>query len=35
LELKAAAKLLNEREKIVLNNESVRISSKIAVVFCR
>jgi len=33
LDLKAAAKLLNERENIVLNNGSVRITSKIAVAY--
>jgi hypothetical protein len=33
LDLKAAAKLLNEREKIVMNKGSVRISSKIAVAY--
>jgi len=31
LDIKAAAKLLNEREEIVLNKGSARISSKIAV----
>jgi len=33
LDLKAAAELLNEREKIVLNNGLARISSKIAMAY--
>ena len=33
MDLKAAAKLLNEREKMVLNNGSVRVTSKIAVAY--